>query len=230
MIKFKNVTKIYCSVNSEQITALENVSIDIQPKEFVSIVGKSGAGKTTLIKLLMGEEKLTSGEIFFDGINVSKIKPKELQELRRRIGVVFQDYKLLPTKTVYENVSYVMQVIGTSDIDIKRDIPQVLEMVGLDQRAFNFPCELSGGEQQRLAIARALIHRPEVIIADEPTGNLDVYNTFEIVNLLKKIHNFGTTIILATHDKTIVDSLKKRVIALNEGKLIRDDHNGNFIF
>ncbi|PIR90246.1 cell division ATP-binding protein FtsE [bacterium (Candidatus Gribaldobacteria) CG07_land_8_20_14_0_80_33_18] len=230
MIKFKNVTKIYCSVNSEQITALENVSFDIQPKEFVSIVGKSGAGKTTLIKLLMGEEKLTSGEIFFDGINVSKIKPKELQELRRRIGVVFQDYKLLPTKTVYENVSYVMQVIGTSDIDIKRDIPQVLEMVGLDQRAFNFPCELSGGEQQRLAIARALIHRPEVIIADEPTGNLDVYNTFEIVNLLKKIHNFGTTIILATHDKTIVDSLKKRVIALNEGKLIRDDHNGNFIF
>ena len=230
MIKFKNVTKIYCSVNSEQITALENVSFDIQPKEFVSIVGKSGAGKTTLIKLLMGEEKLTSGEIFFDGINVSKIKPKELQELRRRIGVVFQDYKLLPTKTVYENVSYVMQVIGTSDIDIKRDIPQVLEMVGLDQRAFNFPCELSGGEQQRLAIARALIHRPEVIIADEPTGNLDFYNTFEIVNLLKKIHNFGTTIILATHDKTIVDSLKKRVIALNEGKLIRDDHNGNFIF
>jgi len=230
MIKFKNVTKIYCFVNSEQITALENVSFDIQPKEFVSIVGKSGAGKTTLIKLLMGEEKLTSGEIFFDGINVSKIKPKELQELRRRIGVVFQDYKLLPTKTVYENVSYVMQVIGTSDIDIKRDIPQVLEMVGLDQRAFNFPCELSGGEQQRLAIARALIHRPEVIIADEPTGNLDVYNTFEIVNLLKKIHNFGTTIILATHDKTIVDSLKKRVIALNEGKLIRDDHNGNFIF
>jgi len=230
MIKFKNVTKIYYSVNPEQITALENVSFDIQPKEFVSIVGKSGAGKTTLIKLLMGEEKLTSGEIFFDGINVSKIKPKELQELRRRIGVVFQDYKLLPTKTVYENVSYVMQVIGTSDIDIKRDIPQVLEMVGLDQRAFNFPCELSGGEQQRLAIARALIHRPEVIIADEPTGNLDVYNTFEIVNLLKKIHNFGTTIILATHDKTIVDSLKKRVIALNEGKLIRDDHNGNFIF
>ena len=228
MIQFKNVSKIYYSAQNP-VVALADVSFQITKGEFVSIVGKSGAGKTTLIKLLIGEEKPTSGVIFFKGRNVSEMSPRGIQFLRRKIGVIYQDYKLLPGKTVRENVEYIMQVIGAKDKDILRNVPQVLEIVGLADRQSSFPQELSGGEKQRLAIARALIHRPEVIVADEPTGNLDLYNTFEIVNLLKKIHQFGTTVILATHNKEVIDSLEERVITLDQGKIIHDQKKGKFI-
>jgi cell division transport system ATP-binding protein len=201
----------------------------VQPKEFVSIVGRSGAGKTTLIKLLIGEEKITEGEIFFRNKNIARIKSNELQKIRKKIGVVYQDYRLLSSKTVYENVSYILEVMGFSDQDIARDVSRILGIVRLRERAKNFPEELSGGEQQRLVIARALVHQPEIVIADEPTGNLDPYNTFEIINLFKKINESGTTVILATHDKRIIDGLAKRVITLEAGRLIRDEQEGKFI-
>lgn len=228
MFQFKKVTKIY-HARQEPIVALKDVSFEIAEGEFASIVGKSGAGKTTLVKLLMGEEKPTEGDIFFKGINIVQASSSGLQKIRRRMGVVYQDYKLLLTKTVKENLSYIMQVRGVSDRIINRDIAHVLEIVGLRARSRNFPAELSGGEKQRLAIARALIHRPEVIIADEPTGNLDLYNTYEIINLLKEIHNFGTTVILSTHNKEVIDGLQQRVITLENGKVICDDQEGKFI-
>ncbi|MCD6233348.1 ATP-binding cassette domain-containing protein [bacterium] len=228
MISFRNITKIY-NLSKEPIVALKDVSFEIEKGEFVSIVGKSGAGKTTLIRLLIGEEKPTSGDILFKGESVPKMNLREIQLLRRKIGVVYQDYKLLKKKNVRENVSYIMEVIGAPRRSILRDVPQILEIVGLENRQLNFPAELSGGEKQRLAIARALCHRPEVIVADEPTGNLDVYNTFEIIELLKKIHSFGQTIILATHNKDIVDNLEKRVITLSKGRVVRDDPHGEFI-
>jgi cell division transport system ATP-binding protein len=227
MIKFQRVTKIY--PGSKPVVALDDVSFEIKEKEFVSIVGRSGAGKTTLLKLILAEERPTKGRIFFDGQELSKIKTKELPRLRQRIGAVFQDYKLLPSKTVYENIAYALEVIGASDFQIARDVPEVLEIVGLRERAFNFPAELSGGEKQRAAIARALIHRPDVILADEPTGNLDPYHTSEIINLLLKIHQLGRTVILATHNKEIINSLGKRVITLEEGRIIRDEEKGRFI-
>jgi cell division transport system ATP-binding protein len=226
MISFQAVTKIF----PKNISALENVSFEIKPKEFVSIVGKSGAGKTTLLKLLLAEERPTRGQIFFDGQDLSKIESVHLPQLRRKIGAVFQDYKLLPSKTAYENIAYVMEVIGATEEEIYRDVNQVLEIVGLEERAQNFPAELSGGERQRAAIARALIHRPDVILADEPTGNLDPYNTLEILRLLLKIHDLGTTVILATHNKEIINSLGKRVITLEEGRVIRDEEKGRFVF
>jgi cell division transport system ATP-binding protein len=225
MIKFQNITKIY----PPNTVALENVSFEIKPNEFVSIAGRSGAGKTTLLKLLLVEEKPTSGQIFFDDKDLSKIKSSQLPQLRRKIGAVFQDYKLLPSKTAYENIAYVMEVIGASDEEIKRDVPQVLEIVGLEEKGQNFPAELSAGERQRVAIARALVHRPEVILADEPTGNLDPYNTLDIIRLLLKIHQLGTTVILATHNKEIINSLGKRVITLEKGRVIRDEEKGRFI-
>jgi len=226
MIKFQAVTKIFPS----NILALENVSFEIKPKEFVSIAGKSGAGKTTLLRILLAEEKPTKGQIFFDDQDLSKIALEKLPQLRRKIGAVFQDYKLLPSKTTYENIAYVMEVIGATEEEIARDVTQVLEIVGLENRAQNFPAELSAGECQRAAIARALIHRPDVILADEPTGNLDPYNTLEILRLLLKIHELGTTIILATHNKEIINSLEKRVITLEEGRVIRDEEKGRFVF
>lgn len=227
MISFRTVSKIYHS-NRKPIVALQDVSFQVQKGEFVSIAGTSGAGKTTLIRLLIGEEKPTRGEVFFERKNIHQ-NQMGLQKLRRKIGVVHQDYKLLSLKTVAENVAYVMQVIGASERDIQKDVPQILDIVGLTGRVGNFPEELSGGEKQRLAIARALCHRPEVIVADEPTGNLDLYNTFEIVNLFKKIHRLGTTIILATHNKEVIVGLGRRVITLDEGKLIGDDPQGKFI-
>ncbi len=229
MIKFQNISKIYHSLKKEPLIALQNVSFEIEKGEFASVVGKSGAGKTTLIKLLIGEEKPSEGKIFFNKECIQKMKQRKLQIFRRKIGVVHQDYKLLLSKNVRENVEYVMQVIGASDKDISRDVPQVLEIVGLNHRRENFPQELSGGEKQRLAIARALCHRPEVIIADEPTGNLDLYNTFEIINLLKKIHRWGTTVILSTHNKEVIDNLEHRVITLEEGKIVHDFPKGKFI-
>jgi len=226
MVKLQAVTKIF----PPNILALENVSFEIKPKEFVSIAGKSGAGKTTLLRILLVEEKPTKGRIFLDGQDLSKIEPARLPQLRRKIGAVFQDYKLLPSKTTYENIAYVMEVIGATEKEIARDVNQVLEIVGLEKRAQNFPAELSAGERQRAAIARALIHRPDVILADEPTGNLDPYNALDVIRLLLKIHELGTTVILATHNKEIINSLGKRVITLEEGRVIRDEERGRFVF
>lgn len=225
MIKFENITKIY----SPNTTALDHVSFEVQDKEFVSIVGKSGAGKTTLLKMLLAEEMPNSGKIFFDNQDIYQIRNSELSMLRRKIGVVFQDYKLFPLKNVYENISYIMEALGASDQEIKRDVPEVLEIVGLSDRYGSFPAQLSGGEKQRAAFARALVHRPLAILADEPTGNLDPYHTQDIIQLLERINEMGTTIILATHDKGIINSLKKRVITLEHGKIIRDEKQGRFI-
>ena len=229
MIKIKEVSKIYPSSENGPTIALDNVSFDIREKEFVSLVGRSGAGKTTLLKMVLGEERPTEGEINFDGVDISKLKKRELPFLRRRIGTVFQDYKLFENKTAYENVAYGMEVIGASDEEIERDVPQVLDIVGLADKFCNFPAELSGGEKQRLGIARALIHRPDVILADEPTGNLDPYHTHDIIQLLVKIYQSGTTVILATHDKEVINSLGKRVITLDKGKVVRDEERGRFV-
>ena len=232
MISFQNITKKYFLTNNDaEITsvALDDVSFDVAEKEFVSIVGKSGAGKTTLLKLLLAQEKPTNGAVFFEKQNINNVEFKNLPELRRKIGSVFQDYKLISSKTVYENVSYIMEVIGASDEEIERDVPRVLDIVGLKDKLNNFPAQLSGGEKQRVAIARALIHRPVVILADEPTGNLDPYHTFEIIQLLRRINEMGTTVILSTHNKDIINNLGKRVITLEKGKLVRDEEKGRFI-
>ena len=225
MISFQNVSKIF----PPNDFALENISFEIKPKEFVSIVGKSGAGKTTLLKLLLAEEKPEKGRVFFDGQDVHKIKKSQIPFYRRKIGAVFQDYKLFPTRTAYENIAYVMEVMGATEQEISRDVKEVLEIVGLDAKIQNFPVQLSGGERQRVAIARALIHRPDVILADEPTGNLDPYNTAEIMRLLLKIQEMGTIVILATHNKEVINRLGKRVITLEQGRVIRDVEKGRFI-
>ncbi len=231
MIVFNNVSKIYPAggCRDSLTVALDSVSFKVSKNEFVSIAGRSGAGKTTLFRLLMAEEKPTKGRIFFDDQDVQKIRPGKVYRLRRRLGAVFQDYKLLRDKTAHENIAYVLEVIGANRDEIERDVPEVLRIVGLADKANNFPHELSGGERQRVAIARALIHRPEVILADEPTGNLDPYNTSEIIKLLLKIHELGTTVVLATHNKEIINSLRKRVISLENGRVIRDEENGRFI-
>lgn len=225
MINFQTVSKIY---NSHSV-ALEDVSFEVGPGEFVSITGRSGAGKSTVIKLLVGEEKPSKGRVFFSQYEVNKLKDKELPAFRRHIGVIFQDFRLLPTKTAYENVAFALEVAGRPQRDIDELVPQVLDMVGLSDKAKNFPNELSGGEKQRVAIARAMIHRPEIVIADEPTGNLDPLNTFEIIRLLEKINQLGTTVLLATHDKEIINDLEKRVITLDRGRVIRDEAKGKYI-
>ncbi|MFH1509639.1 MAG: cell division ATP-binding protein FtsE [Candidatus Nealsonbacteria bacterium] len=225
MIKFENISKIYPA----GLIALDNVSFEIESKEFISLVGKSGAGKSTLLKLLLIEEKPSKGNIIFNDQNLGELSKEEIPNLRRKIGSVFQDYKLIPTKTTYENIAYILEVIGASDAEISRDVAEVLDVVGLTSRAHNFPAELSGGEKQRVAIARALIHRPEIILADEPTGNLDPYHTLEIIRLLLKINELGTTVILATHNKDVINSLGKRVITMQAGKIIRDEAVGRFV-
>lgn len=225
MIKFENVSRIY----GNNLAALEDVSFEIKEKEFVSIVGRSGAGKTTLLRLILAEERPNKGKIFVDEMDIGRINHNHLPFYRRKIGAVFQDYKLFPSKTTYENVAYILEVIGASEKEIKRDVPEVLAIVGLTDRMNNFPTELSGGEKQRVAIARALIHRPEVILADEPTGNLDPYHTMDIIRLLLKINELGTTVILASHNKEVINSLDKRVITLEKGKVIRDEEKGRFV-
>ncbi len=225
MIAFQNVSKIY---NSHS-TALEEVNFQIGPGEFVSMVGRSGAGKSTAIRLLIGEEKPTKGRVFFGQYEVNKLQDKELPSFRRHIGVVFQDFRLLPTKSAYENVAFALEASGRPQREIDELVPQVLDMVGLSDKTKNFPHELSGGEKQRVAIARAMVHRPEVIIADEPTGNLDPLHTSEIIGLLMKINELGTTMILATHNRDIVNSLTKRVITLDHGRIIRDEEKGKYI-
>lgn len=223
MISFNSVSKIY-----DDYRALDDVSFRIEDKEFVSIVGRSGAGKSTLIKLLLREEDPTKGKIFFKGIDVADLKGKGVMNYRRRIGTVFQDFRLLPSKNVYENVAFAMEAAGRSQDEINADVPQVLEIVGLKGKEGNFVEQLSGGEKQRASLARALVQRPEVILADEPTGNLDPIHTWEIIKLLLRINEFGTAVVLATHDKDIVDFLKRRVITLENGKIIRDEEKGKY--
>lgn len=225
MIYYDRVSKIY----ADKSVALEDVSFSVEPGEFISIVGHSGAGKTTLIKMLLAEEKPTSGSVFFESIDVHKVPKSRMGELRRKIGTVFQDFKLLPNKTAYENIAFAMEAAGRKEEEIRSDVPHVLELVDLGDKMHNFPDMLSGGEQQRVAIARAIVNQPDVIIADEPTGNLDPVNTFEVVQILKKINDLGTTIILTTHNKGVIDSLKKRVITMDRGKVIRDDREGKYI-
>jgi cell division transport system ATP-binding protein len=224
MIGFHNVSKVY---NAHSV-ALKDIDLEIKPGEFVSFVGRSGAGKSTLIKLLIGEEKPSKGRVVFGPYEVNKLKYKELPQLRRQIGIVFQDFKLLPMKTAFENVAFALEVAGRPQREIEGLVPQVLDMVGLEEKQHNFPHELSGGEKQRVAIARAMIHRPAVVIADEPTGNLDEANTEDIVRLISKINEFGTTIILATHNKGVVDLLHKRVVTLADGKIVRDEARGKY--
>jgi len=227
MIEFRNVRKIYTS-GAINTVALDDVSFSIEEKEFVSFVGHSGAGKSTILKLIYAEEKPTSGEVLFNGENIAEIRPKDLPFHRRRIGTVFQDFKLLLKKTIFENVAFALEVSGYPNSEIRKSVPQILEIVGLSGKAESYPDEVSGGEKQRVAIARALVHRPALIIADEPTGNLDPISSWGIIQLLLKINELGTTVILATHDKEVVNNIKKRVITLDQGRIIRDHSKGRY--
>ena len=224
-IAFERVSKVYPPGS----VALEDVSFVIDQGEFVSFAGKSGAGKTTMLKLLLSEEKPSSGRVMVDGGNIGELSSSRLPDFRRKIGMVFQNYRLLPHKTAYENIAYVMEVMGAAEQEITRDVTEVLRIVGLSDRSAHFPDQLSGGEKQRVAIARALIHRPGVILADEPTGNLDPYHTRDIINLLLKINELGTTIVLATHNKEVINRLGKRVLSLDQGRLVRDEKKGRFV-
>lgn len=225
MIHFDKVTKVY----TDNSVALEEVSFSIEPKEFVSIVGHSGAGKTTLLKMFLGEENPSKGKVYFESMDLSSLTKDQVNEFRRKVGVVFQDFRLIPNKNVYENIAFAMEAAGRTDEEIEADVPHVLELVDLSKKIWNFPHELSGGEKQRVSIARAIVNQPDVIIADEPTGNLDPLNTYDIVQILKKINDLGTTVILTTHNKGVIDSLKKRVITMENGKIIRDDKEGKYV-
>lgn len=225
MIYFDKVTKVY----PDNSVALEEVTFAIEPKEFLTVVGHSGAGKTTLIKMLLAEEKPTKGAVFFESKNIHKLKKKEINMVRRKIGAVFQDFRLLPNKTVFENIAFAMEAAGRTDEEIESDVPHVLELVDLGNKIWNFPHQLSGGEKQRVAIARAIVNQPDILIADEPTGNLDPINTFDIVQIFKKINELGTTVILTTHNKGVVDSIGGRVITMENGQIIRDDKSGNYV-
>lgn len=225
MIYYDRVSKKYPGDS----IALDEVSFSVEPGEFISIVGHSGAGKTTLLKMLLAEEEPTSGAVFFESINLHDIGKSQLNSIRRKMGTVFQDFRLLPTKTAYENIAFAMEAAGRSEEDIHSDVPHVLELVDLGDKMWNFPGELSGGERQRVAIARAIVNQPDVIIADEPTGNLDPINTYEVVQILKRINDLGTTVILTTHNKGVVESVGKRVITMDRGKVIRDDREGKYI-
>ncbi|TEB17694.1 Cell division ATP-binding protein FtsE [Pelotomaculum sp. FP] len=224
MIQLYNVTKTY----DNGVKALSDVTLRIHKGEFVFLVGPSGAGKSTLTKLLYREVLPSRGQIILDGKSLVRMRPGEVPYLRRKIGMIFQDFRLLPQKTVFENVAFALEVIGAARRDIKRSVPTVLSMVGLDAKADVFPQHLSGGEQQRVSIARAIVNNPFLIIADEPTGNLDPETSWELMNLLLDINLRGTTIIMATHAWDIVDSLKKRVIELAGGKLVRDEKEGAY--
>jgi len=225
VIYFDRVTKLY----NGGPPAVLDVTLSIDPGELVSIVGHSGAGKTTLLKMLFAEIFPTEGSVYFGSREIAGLSERELLELRRNIGTIFQDFRLLPTKNVYENIAFAMEVAGKDDEDIKADVPHVLDLVGLSEKMWNFPKELSGGEQQRVAIARAIVNQPDVLIADEPTGNLDPINTHDVVEILKKINDLGTTVLLATHNKSIVDFVGRRVVTMDQGRIVRDDKMGKYI-
>ncbi len=225
MIYFDRVSKIY----SDNSVALEDVTLSIGPKEFVSVVGHAGAGKTTMLKMILAEETPTSGTVFFESSDVHKIPRSHLHTLRRKIGTVFQDFKLIPQKTAYENVAFAMEAAGRADDEIAADVPHVLELVDLADKALHFPSELSGGERQRVAIGRAIVNQPDVLLADEPTGNLDPINTYQVVEILKRINELGTTVILTSHNKGVVDSLGRRVITMDQGRVVRDDKEGRYV-
>ncbi len=224
MIYFDKVTKRY-----GDMAALDEVTLSVAPKEFVSIVGHSGAGKTTLLKLLLAEERPTEGSVFFESIDVNDLPSSALHHYRRKIGVVFQEFRLIPNKTAYENIAFAMEAAGRTDDEIASDVPYILELVNLGDKASHFPSQLSGGEKQRIAIGRAIINQPELIVADEPTGNLDPINTYEIVEILKKINELGTTIIITTHNKGVVDAVGSRVVTIDRGKVVRDDAKGQYV-
>ncbi|OGE81112.1 MAG: cell division ATP-binding protein FtsE [Candidatus Doudnabacteria bacterium RIFCSPLOWO2_02_FULL_48_8] len=224
MIKFDKVTKAY-----GKIAALKDISIGIQKGEFLSVVGQSGAGKSTLIKLIIGEERPDSGRILIDDIDVAKIRSSDIPYLRRKIGVVFQDIKLLPSRTAFENVAFALEVSGEKESKIKTEVPKILELVGLSDKTDAFPNEMSGGEKQRVAIARALAHKPVLLLADEPTGNLDSINAWEIIQVLLKINSKGTTVVLATHAKDLVNSIKKRVVTIEKGQVVYDQEKGKYV-
>ena len=224
LITFNNVSKYY-----NETIALDTINFSVKTGEFLTLVGHSGSGKSTLFKVILGEEPIDEGEIVRSGLPVAQMNKHELLDHRRRTGVIFQDFRLLNTKTVYENIAFAMEVLGFDDDRINSDVPYVLDLVDLKSKMWNFPSELSGGEAQRVAIARAIINQPELIIADEPTGNLDPLNTYEIINILKQINKLGTTIILATHDRDVVENIGGRVITLNGGQVVLDDKNGKYI-
>jgi cell division transport system ATP-binding protein len=222
MIEFRNVAKIY----EDKTVALKNVNLTIKKGEFVFLVGPSGSGKSTIIKLLIREIAATSGSIFVAGRNISNLKFSRVPQLRRNIGSVFQDFKLLPNKTVFENIAFALEVIGKPSYMIKVQVPQVLKLVGLEHKLVSYPYQLSAGEQQRVSIARAFVNRPPILLADEPTGNLDPVNSDGIMKLLSRINLIGTTVAMATHDRSIVNSMRRRVIELEEGEVIRDQKRG----
>lgn len=225
MIYFDKVSKVYF----DNSVALEDISFTVEPGEFVSIVGHSGAGKSTLLKMILAEEKPTTGNVFFESVDIHSLHRHQIPHLRRRIGSVFQDFRLLPNKTAYENIAFSMEAAGRADEEIEADVPHVLELIGLENKMWHFPFELSGGERQRVAIGRAIVNQPELLIADEPTGNLDPINTHEIVQIFKKINDIGTTVILTTHNKGVIDNLGRRVITLEGGRISRDDKQGRYI-
>lgn len=224
MIIFKNVFKQY----SRDSFGLKDVNLHIKAGEFVSLVGQSGTGKTTLVKLIIAEEKANKGNVEIGGWDITEIASKDIPYLRRQVGVIFQDFKLLSKKTVEENISFALEVAGDSKKRIEKVVPKVLDVVGLGHKKSSYPHELSGGEQQRVAIARSLVHAPRILVADEPTGNLDTINTEEIIEILKKINDFGTTVLLVTHNRDIVNRLKKRVITIHDGRIISDEESGKY--
>jgi len=225
MIIITGLSKTY----NKDVKALNDINLHIKPGEFVSIVGQSGSGKSTLVKIIIAEEKSDSGKIVIGGWDITHIKDSEIPTLRRQIGVIFQDFKLLPKKTVYENVAFAMQVCGFKSTEIEKKVHQMLSLVGLKDKEDRYPSELSGGEQQRVAIARSLVHKPKILIGDEPTGNLDSINTREIIDLLRKINGLGTTVVLVTHNREVVNSLKSRVITLDNGYVISDQAKGKYL-
>ncbi len=225
IIKFKNVTKFY----NDGPAALDSVSIDITHGEFVSVVGHSGAGKSTLLKMMLAELYPSEGVVYLNSDDTRHISKKDINKIRRSIGIIFQNFRLIESKTVYENIAFALEVAGLSNAEIEADVPHVLGLVDLHDKADHFPRELSGGEQQRVAIARAIVTQPDVLIADEPTGNLDPINTYEVVQILKKINDLGTTVVLTTHNKGVVDSVGGRVITMDSGKMVRDDNSGQYV-
>lgn len=226
MIYFDKVTKVYFDGAPP---AVQDITLGIEPGEFVSLVGHSGAGKTTLLKMLFAEVSPTEGSVYFGSRQIGELSSNELLKLRRNIGTVFQDFRLLGTKNVYENIAFALEVAGKSDEDIQADVPHVLDLVGLADKIWSFPHELSGVEQQRIAIARAIVNQPDVLIADEPTGNLDPINAHDVVEILKKINDLGTTVLLTTHNKSVVDSIGRRVVTMDQGRIVRDDKQGKYV-